>query len=172
MGNSKEKEKLFIERLDLEKKYVNPDFIDFSWNFKIESDSKYIMESYWEKTYIEKKWEDLFVIWDIEWTEKEIKEIADFINKAKIVAKRLPKYEKVFVFLRDEDTWLPQAALKRIDIPWIDSEGGYVEIEYPEVVRYVERTPIFSKTIRKGLPEDNVIKQNIDKILDYLNKNK
>lgn len=119
-------------------------------------------------TNIEKKSENIFAIWDIEWDKNQILELADFINNAQSII-----HSGIFA---DNDSYVDSVSFSyNPSRPEIAPEiifgitNGY---EYNEdgdadVEGYGKPVSLW-KSARKNLSKDSFIKQNIEKIASYM----
>ncbi len=81
LGNIREK---LVQKNSVNK--LSSDDFDFWWKMEKVWEESYIFESYGQQTKIEKYDEELFSIWGIVESEKNIKLVADFMNRWKHLA--------------------------------------------------------------------------------------
>lgn len=74
------------EKIGFPRPKPNVSDVDFSWKMEKISDDTFVFESYGQKTEIKKYNEGLFNIWGIIESEKNIKLVADFMNRWKNLA--------------------------------------------------------------------------------------
>lgn len=158
----------------VQKKSVNKsssDDFDFWWNMEKVWEDSYIFESYGQQTKIEKYDEELFTIWGIVESEKNIKLVADFMNRGKKMAtewyNRSDKSILHWVLFAYYDN-IPNS---NVDVVFALKEFDKSDSREYEWLWNVKAIPIIESKIFKkmGQPEKNLIFKNKATIVKYLN---